>query len=369
MRGRRFTSPFVAVAVASVFLLAFPSIASAATVHVSIPDFSFSPTPANVAVGDTVQWDWVGPMAHTTKSDPGSSEVWDSGTLNGTTPTFTWVFSNPGSFSYHCAIHTFMHGTIVVGDVFRFSVSTASVFEGDTVHFTLQRLGAGTGTASVQYGTHNGSAIVPFDYHSIAGTATWGAGDTTPKTIDVDTVDNGPPDTGDKDFTIDLASPSANGVLGTPASVTVTIHQRLYKPDALVKGPADSAYKGNDRYNTLIGQTSLAKVKKGRSATFRVRVQNDGNVPDTYAIKGKGSTTSFSIRYYRGTTNITKAVVAGSETTSSVAPGTSWTMKVVIAPKAAANVGALIRDVVSPHSTIDATKTDAVGLKEKVIAS
>jgi plastocyanin len=368
MKGRKFRWRHAAVAALSAFLLYLPSAASATTTaHVNVQDFSFSPGTQNIGVGDSIEWDWVS-GTHTTTSDDGGVS-WNS-PINMTTTSFTHMFNSPGAFSYHCTFHpTQMQGTIVVGDVFRFTASTASVFEGDTVHVTLQRLGAGTGIAQVAYGTHNGSATVPFDYVGIAGTASWADGDTTPKTIDVLTKDDGGTDTADKDFTIDLSNPSAGGALGTPASVTVTIREPIYKPDTLVKGPADATYKGNGIYNTLVGQTSLARVPKGKSATFRVKVQNDGNVPDTFAIKGKGSTTAFSIHYFRGMTNITKAVVAGTEMTSSLDPGKSWTIKAVIAPKAAASIGATIRDVVSAKSSTDLTKTDAVGLKEKVIAS
>jgi len=357
----------VVITAISAVLLAVPSSASAATtVHVNVQNFSFVNGDQNVAVGDSVQWDWVN-GGHTTTSNDGTS--WNA-PIDSSHTSFTHQFNMPGEFSYHCNIHpTQMKGTIVVGDVFQLTASTASVFEGDTVHLTLQRLGAGTGTAHVAYATANGSAIVPFDYVSQSGTAMWAAGDTTPKTFDIITKDDGGTNTADKDFTFNLSTPSAGGALGPTSTVTITIREPQYQPDAMVKGPADSSYRGANKFNTLTGQTSLAKVPKGKPATFLVRVQNDGNVPDSFEIKGKGSTTSFSIRYFHGTTDITNSVVGGSASTTALAPGKVWTIRAVITPKRAASLGNLLRDVVSARSMTDTTKKDAVQLEEKVVSS
>jgi hypothetical protein len=267
-----------------------------------------------------------------------------------------------------------MHGTVVVGSVLGFSGAPYSVGEGDGLAtITIHRGGSTSGSVTVTYNTTDGTATAGQDYTDVSGgMLTWADGVGGDKTFDIPITNDATPEP-DESVHLSLSSPQGDSFIGT-GTATLTILDNdappaTYQPDALVKGPANSSYKGDDIYNTLTGQTSLAKVHKERSATFSVRIQNDGTGSDRFAIKGKGSTSSFSIRYYRGTTNITTAVVAGSETTSSFAPGKSWTMKVVIAPKAAANVGALIRDVVSARSTNDATKTDSVGLKEKVIAS
>ena len=63
-----------------------------------------------VPVGTTVTWTNMDAVAHTTTSDTGA---WDSGTL---TPgaSFQHTFTSPGTFTYHCMIHPYMHGTIVV---------------------------------------------------------------------------------------------------------------------------------------------------------------------------------------------------------------------------------------------------------------
>ena len=82
-----------------------------ATIHdVLIVDFSFNPSSVNVTAGDSVRWTNNGASDHTSTSDSG---VWNSGTIPPGS-SFTRQFSTPGSFPYHCAIHTSMLATVIV---------------------------------------------------------------------------------------------------------------------------------------------------------------------------------------------------------------------------------------------------------------
>jgi LPXTG-motif cell wall-anchored protein len=77
---------------------------------VTIVDFSFSPGSTTVHAGDTVKWSNHGPSAHTATAEDGS---FNTGVLqNGATASH--IFTQPGTFTYFCQIHPFMHGTIVV---------------------------------------------------------------------------------------------------------------------------------------------------------------------------------------------------------------------------------------------------------------
>jgi hypothetical protein len=49
-------------------------------------------------------------VAHTVTADDGS---WGSSTL-GQGATYSQVFTSPGTYTYHCAIHPSMKGTVVV---------------------------------------------------------------------------------------------------------------------------------------------------------------------------------------------------------------------------------------------------------------
>jgi plastocyanin len=77
---------------------------------VTIQDFSFTPTPVTIAVGDTVRWTNNGPSHHSSTSD---TAIWDSGLLN-VGQTFSFTFNTAGTYPYHCSLHTSMHGTVIV---------------------------------------------------------------------------------------------------------------------------------------------------------------------------------------------------------------------------------------------------------------
>jgi LPXTG-motif cell wall-anchored protein len=64
-------------------------------------------------VGTTVRITNTGPSTHTWSSDPGSPQQWDSGPI-GPGASFSVTFDRAGSFGFHCNIHPFMTGTIVV---------------------------------------------------------------------------------------------------------------------------------------------------------------------------------------------------------------------------------------------------------------
>jgi plastocyanin len=84
-----------------------------ATVTVDLVNFSFSPNPVTIHVGDTVHWVWDS-NNHSTTSVAGSAEQWDSGVHNSGF-TFDHTFTQTGSFSYYCVIHGFDNGDGTAG--------------------------------------------------------------------------------------------------------------------------------------------------------------------------------------------------------------------------------------------------------------
>jgi len=75
----------------------------------------FAPQTVTIAVGTTVVWTNRTSIAHTVTSDDGKS--FDSGTANPITAgmTFSFKFTKPGTYKYHCALHPqMMVGTIIV---------------------------------------------------------------------------------------------------------------------------------------------------------------------------------------------------------------------------------------------------------------
>jgi plastocyanin len=73
-------------------------------------DQSFDPPQINVPIESTVFWTNDDSTQHTVTSDDGS---FDSGPLS-PGDTFDNTFDESGEFGYHCAIHPFMTGVVVV---------------------------------------------------------------------------------------------------------------------------------------------------------------------------------------------------------------------------------------------------------------
>ena len=82
----------------------------AAAVAIDIVNFAFSQASVEVAVGTTVTWTNNDSVAHTVTADDGSfdSSAIDSG------KTFSFTFTDAGTYSYHCDFHPNMTATIVV---------------------------------------------------------------------------------------------------------------------------------------------------------------------------------------------------------------------------------------------------------------
>src|SRR5438309_10573193 len=107
---RRAAAAWAAALVISGGLLALPLVALAATSAANIQNSAFAPATITVRVGDTVTWTNRDAFSHTSTSDTGA---WDSHVITASN-SFSFMFASAGTFAYHCAIHAFMHGTIVV---------------------------------------------------------------------------------------------------------------------------------------------------------------------------------------------------------------------------------------------------------------
>jgi plastocyanin len=78
---------------------------------VKISNFKFAPASVTVKQGAGVDVTNEDSTAHTATADDGHS--FDTGDLaQGASKTIS--VSKPGSYAYHCSIHPFMHGTLVV---------------------------------------------------------------------------------------------------------------------------------------------------------------------------------------------------------------------------------------------------------------
>jgi plastocyanin len=118
--GACFLAAFVLALLASatVYGPALPRAARGATTwQVAIESdtmggYMFSPERITVNVGDTVTWvDML--ETHTTTSDPGQAESWNSGPMN-ETQSFSHTFNIPGTYRYTSTIESGLVGEIMV---------------------------------------------------------------------------------------------------------------------------------------------------------------------------------------------------------------------------------------------------------------
>jgi plastocyanin len=97
------------LALAGLLTWALAGTALAAQQSVQISGFAFAPSTLTVAVGDTITWTNKDMVGHTATA----AGVFDTGVIaSGTTASVTLM--KAGTFTYHCKIHPFMTGTIVV---------------------------------------------------------------------------------------------------------------------------------------------------------------------------------------------------------------------------------------------------------------
>lgn len=104
---------FKAAALAAAIAFALPAgsaPALARDVSVTISNFAFAPGATTIAPGDRVTFVNGDDTIHSIVADDGS---FHSGGLD-TGDKVTFTFANVGSFAYHCGLHPFMKGKIVV---------------------------------------------------------------------------------------------------------------------------------------------------------------------------------------------------------------------------------------------------------------
>src|SRR5262249_40364203 len=115
----------------------------------TMPGKFFAPGRIQVLVGDTVTWRNADGTNHTVPSD---DDLFDSGYVSPGL-TFSRVFDKTGAYKYHCSIHRFMRGEVVVVPVALAAPRTSVVSgarvvlsglaPGGTAKVALVRLGRG----------------------------------------------------------------------------------------------------------------------------------------------------------------------------------------------------------------------------------
>jgi uncharacterized delta-60 repeat protein len=109
-----------------------------------------------------------------------------------------------------------------------------------------------------------------------------------------------------------------------------------FQPDASI-ALGDGQAVGSGVVN-LTGrhQQAAARITRGRSATFRIRIENTGAIADSFRVRARDSLPGCVVRYFQQGHNVTSAVGDGSFATREVEPGgrTSLVLRVVVRSKA-----------------------------------
>ena len=91
---------------------------------------------------------------------------------------------------------------------------------------------------------------------------------------------------------------------------------------------------GSNVYNTTgAGQTQSLTITSGTTRNVFIGVQNDGSAADSFKLKATAGDSNFTVTYFKGSQNITNALVAGTYNTSSLAAGATQSLKATIKAK------------------------------------
>lgn len=131
----------------------------------------------------------------------------------------------------------------------------------------------------------------------------------------------------------------------------------ILQPDARIGTAASGPFVGNGVYSaTGQGESKTISVARGHSGVLFANIQNDGLTADDLKVGATGQAAGFAVHYFRGATNVTAQVNAGTFSTGSLAPGANVTLKIVVnLASTSANQGSfLIKAMSKPGAQPDA---------------
>jgi len=79
--------------------------------EVDIRNFAFDPATVTISAGGTVKWTNYDSAMHTATSD--DVGIFDSGSF-AKGESWSHTFDQAGTYTYHCTIHPYMEGTVIV---------------------------------------------------------------------------------------------------------------------------------------------------------------------------------------------------------------------------------------------------------------
>lgn len=122
---------------------------------------------------------------------------------------------------------------------FQFETAAYAANENDgSVSLVVVRLGNSASTGTVDFVAVDGTATAGVDYVTASGALEFAPGETR-KTVNIELVNDALPEP-DKDFTIRLENPAGGMTLGSPVSITVTIHDADSTPSDAATSVVDA---------------------------------------------------------------------------------------------------------------------------------
>ncbi|MDB5282891.1 MAG: hypothetical protein JWO06_1966, partial [Bacteroidota bacterium] len=107
-----FNASYFVKSITMLITILYSAAAFAVSHTIQVADFSFTPPTTNANVGDSIVFTWVsGSHTTTSTSVPSGATSWNS-PMNSNNSTFVYVLTTAGTYDFHCAIHSFMTGTI-----------------------------------------------------------------------------------------------------------------------------------------------------------------------------------------------------------------------------------------------------------------
>jgi Tol biopolymer transport system component len=113
-------------------------------------------------------------------------------------------------------------------------------------------------------------------------------------------------------------------------------------------------------------QTKGARVARGDTVTFELTFQNLSPWPDVLTLHGDGGEPGFTVRYFRGTHDVTEAMLVGSRRTRMLERGDTATYTLKIRVLAGATADGVLRVLIRSSSTLQPAVADVVRAKVRV---
>ncbi|MDI6788226.1 MAG: fibronectin type III domain-containing protein, partial [Planctomycetota bacterium] len=165
-------------------------------------------------------------------------------------------------------------------------------------------------------------------------------------------------------YRVKSSNTNGDSAYSNVATITISV-----QPDSSIKlsGESDIAYIGDNIYNTdALSQTKNANVTN-QTASYYIRLQNDGSTTDLFRITGSAGNADWVVSYYDvpTNTNITSLVTGSGYIISALNPTLYATLRLEVTP-ITTTLGAFIDTFVTATSTNDPSKKDTVKARTEI---